>query len=193
MGTLLIIIICVSIILLIIGYLISTYNQLIRVKNEVKKNFSNIDILLKQRHDELPKLIDSCKAYMLHEKTVLTQLTKARSQVEQARVSGELTKIGAAETTMRKATMNLFAVAENYPDLKANSTFQHLQKRISFLENSISDRRELYNDRVAIFNALIEQIPGVFIAKPLSFNAFMLLEFTEEEKKDINVAQYFSS
>lgn len=181
------------IVIVIIGYFISLYNMLVRVRNEVKKNFSNIDVLLKQRHDELPKLISACKNYMKHERETLDKVTQARTAVEKSRLSGDPAQIGQAETLMRQSTMSLFAVAENYPDLKADTSFQQLQKRISALEEQISDRRELYNDSVNIYNTNIQQIPAVIIANKFGFTASKLLEFDEKETQDIDVDAAFNS
>lgn len=172
-------------------YFFSIYNGLIELKNNVRKNWSNIDILLKQRHDELPKLIESCKQYMKHEKTTLNKVVQARSHVQEAQEQGSIKALGHAETELRLGLGNLFAVAEGYPELKANQSFLQLQGRISTLENSIADRREFYNDSVTLNNTRIEQIPDVLIAKLFRFKAFEILEFDEEEIKDIDVKSAF--
>lgn len=174
-------------------YVVMIYNNLVRLKHNVSRAWSNIDVLLKQRHDELPKLIETCKQYMKHEREVLENVTRARAAVAQARESGDVGALGAAETQMRIGLGNLFAVAENYPDLKANENFSFLQTRISQLETQISDRREFYNDSVNINNIRIEQFPDNIIATIFRFGERELLKFDEAEIKDVDVAKLFGS
>ena len=173
-------------------YVVMIYNNLVRLKHNVSRAWSNIDVLLKQRHDELPKLIETCKQYMKHEREVLENVTRARAAVAQAREAGDVGAVGAAETQMRIGLGNLFAVAENYPDLKANENFSFLQTRISQLESQISDRREFYNDSVNINNIRIEQFPDNIIAGIFRFGERELLKFDESEIKDVDVAKLFS-
>ena len=109
-------------------YVVATYNGLVRLKHDVSRAWSNIDVLMKQRHDELPKLVETCKQYMQYEKDVLERVVKARASVAEARMAGDMGALGAAETEMRIGLGNLFAVAENYPELKANEAFQHLHR-----------------------------------------------------------------
>jgi LemA protein len=149
-------------------------------------------VLLKQRHDELPKLVEVCKQYMGYEQETLQKVMEARSQVAQAREGGNLPALGAAETQLRLGLGNLFALAEAYPDLKADTTFQHLQNRITALENSIADRREYYNESVNLNNVRIEQFPDVLIASKFGFRPFELLEFSDEETADVNVGSLFN-
>jgi len=174
-------------------YTIFIYNGLVSLKHNVSKAWSNIDVLLKQRHDELPKLVEVCKQYMGYEKETLEKIVQARSAVMNARSAGDVAALGQAETQLRMGLGNLFALAENYPELKANDSFQKLQSRISQLENSIADRREVYNDSVNLNNIRIEQFPDVIIARMFSFKAFDLLEFTEEEKSDVSIKSLFNS
>ena len=176
-----------------IAYGIAIYNRLVNLKHGVSKAWSNIDVLLKQRHDELPKLISTCKEYMRHESETLQRVIEARSQVSQAREAGDMGALGAAEGMLRMGLGRLFAVAENYPDLKANESFQHLQSRITGLENTIADRREFYNESVNINNVGIEEFPDVLIAGLFHFRAATLLEFSSEQKADVNVAALFRS
>lgn len=174
-------------------YIVATYNALVRLKHNVSRAWSNIDVLLKQRHDELPKLIETCKRYMEYEKDVLERVTKARASVAEARMSGDIGALGAAETEMRIGLGNLFAVAENYPDLKSNETFQHLQGRISSLETEIASKREFYNESVNVNNIRVEQFPDNIIARLFGFGLRELLEFSEAEKADVNVKELFNS
>jgi len=163
------------IVLVLIMYAVFIYNGLVSLKHNVSKAWSNIDVLLKQRHDELPKLVEVCKQYMTYEKDTLEKIVQARSAVSNARATGDLRSLGQAESELRLGLGNLFALAENYPDLKANQSFQQLQARISQLENSIADRREVYNESVNLNNVRIEQVPDVLVARMMAFKSFDLL------------------
>lgn len=180
-----------GIIAIAIVYLIVIYNALVSLKHNVSKAWSNIDVLLKQRHDELPKLVETCRQYMQYEADTLEKVMRARAGVATAREATDINALGTAESELRRGLMQLFAVAEAYPDLKANDSFQHLQTRITGLENAIADRREFYNDSVNNNNIRIEQFPDVIIARLSNFRDFELLEFSEEEKSDINVRALF--
>jgi LemA protein len=175
----------------LVFFFITIYNNLVELKNNVKRNWSNIDVLLKQRHDELPKLVESCKQYMKHEQGTLEKVMQARSAVMAARDGQSMKALGQAESQLRMGLGNLFAVAENYPDLKANQSFAQLQVRITALENSIADRREFYNESVNLNNIRIEQFPDVLIAKRYGFKEADLLEFDEEETKDVDLKNAF--
>jgi LemA protein len=172
-------------------YGVMIYNNLVRLKHNVSQSWANIDVLLKQRHDELPKLIETCKQYMAYEKDVLEKVTAARASVGRAREAGDLEALGKAEGTLHRGLMNLFAVAENYPELKASESFQHLQARITQLEAQIADRREYYNDSVNANNIRIEQFPDVLLARFFRFGPAQLLEFEEAEKADVDVKALF--
>ena len=180
------------IIIIVVVYAIIAYNSLVMLKHNVSKAWANIDILLKQRHDELPKLVETCKQYMKFEQDTLEKVMQARSQVSQAREKQDIGALGVAENSLRMGLGNLFAVAEAYPDLKTNETFQHLQARISGLENAIADRREFYNDSVNVNNVRIEQFPDLVVARMFNFQPFDLLEFQADELADVNVKQLFS-
>lgn len=179
--------------IVIILYVVMIYNNLVRLKHNVSQAWSNIDVLMKQRHDELPKLIETCKQYMKYEKDVLEKVTQARAMVARARESGDVGALGAAETQLRLGLGNLFAVAENYPELRANEQFQHLQNRISQLEAQIADRREFYNDSVNANNIRIDQFPDTMVARVFNFGPRKLLEFEKSELRDVNVKALFSS
>lgn len=171
---------------------ISIYNQLVTLKNNTKKSWSNIDVLLKQRNSELPKLIDTCKQHMKYEQETLEKVIKARNLVESAMQSQNIPKLGAAEMKLESSLNGLFAVAEEYPELKASDSFLRLQTRISTLEESISDRREFYNDTAALSNTRIQQFPDNVVANVFAFNEFDLLEFHMDELKDIDISASFS-
>jgi len=169
------------------------YNQLVTLKNNSKKAWSNIDVLLKQRNSELPKLIDTCKQHMKYEKETLEKVIKARNLVESAMKNQDLHKLSGAEVQLETSLNGLFAVAENYPELKASNAFLRLQTRISTLEESISDRREFYNDTAALSNIRVEQFPDNIVAKLFNFKEMDLLEFRLQELKDIDVGARFQS
>lgn len=185
--------IVLAIIAVVLIYAIIIYNNLVNIKHNVAKAWSNINVLLKQRHDELPKLVEVCKQYMQYEQETLERVMKARSAVASAREQQNVPALGGAETQLRLGLGNLFALAEAYPDLKANENFQHLQSRVSGLENAIADRREYYNESVNINNVRIEQFPDVIIARLFNFVAHPLLQFSEEERADVNMKSLFGS
>jgi LemA protein len=180
-----------GVIVVLLGYAIVIYNNLVGLKHAVSQAWSNIDVLLKQRHDELPKLVETCKQYMKHERETLENVMKARAAVAGARESQDIGGLGQAEGLLRMGLGNLFAVAEAYPDLKANQSFQHLQSRITGLENDIADRREFYNASVNANNVRIEQFPDIIVARLLGFRAAELLEFDAQEIADVNLASMF--
>ena len=172
-------------------YAVTMYNNFVRLKNNVAQAWSNIDVLLKQRHDELPKLVEVCKQYKQFEQATLQKVIEARSQVHAARERQDIGALGRAEGALRAGLGNLFAVAEAYPELKANENFMQLQKRITSLENGIADRRELYNESVNINNVQIEVFPASIIAGMFGFGEKPLLEFSAAEKADVDMKQLF--
>jgi LemA protein len=173
------------------GYVITIYNGLVRVRNEVKLAWSNIDVLLVQRHDELPKLVEVCKQYMQYEGPTLERIVRARADVEAARSAGNVASVSAAEGALRSGLNGLYAVAERYPQLKANTLFQNLQNRISMLETQIADRREVYNDAVNANNVRIESFPDVMIARAFDFAAAQPLKFSTEQTGDVDLKLAF--
>lgn len=187
-----IIYIALAAMIIVFLYGVMLYNSLVDIKHSVSQAWSNIDILLKQRHDELPKLVETCKQYMGFEQETLKQVIAARSSVATARETGDIGALGAAENMLRSGLGNLFAVVEAYPELQASEKFQHLQARISGLENSISDRREYYNEAVRINNVRIEQFPDVIIAGWFKFKPRDLLEFAAAEKQDVDLGKLFN-
>ena len=174
-------------------YGITIFNALVALKHAVGKHLANIDVLLKQRHEELPKLVETCKQYMGYEQQTLERVIGARNQVAQAQTRGDMQQLGAAETSLRQGLGQLFALAENYPELKANDNFQHLQQRITGLENAIADRREVYNEAVNNNNVRLEQFPDVIIARFFAFKDFELLEFSDAETADVDVKSLFEA
>lgn len=176
---------------LLVLYGIVIYNRLVNLKHNASMAWANIDVLLKQRHDELPKLVETCKQYMRYERDTLEAVMRARQAVSDAQQRGDVARLGAAETQMRLGLGQLFAVAEAYPELRANDNFRHLETRITGLEDAIADRREFYNDSVNLNNVRIEQFPDLLIAWLFTFGPFRLLEFTEPEKQDVDLAALF--
>src|ERR1700681_3888581 len=166
----------------VIVYVIMMFNGLIALKNDIAKAWANIDILLKQRHDELPKLLEVCKGYMDFERDTLQKITQARSMYQQA-VSVD--QKAQADQNMTSALRGFFAVAENYPDLKANSNFAQLQKRITDLESEIADRREFYNDAVNTLNIRIQQMPDTLVASFMSISPRPMYKVEEADKADV--------
>lgn len=177
--------------LLALIYGISVYNQLVQLKHNVGTAWSNIDVLLKQRHDELPKLVETCRQYKEFEQATLERVTEARNRIQEARVSHDLPALGLAEGALRAGLGQLFAVVEAYPDLKANEHFMQLLKRVSALEDAIADRRELYNDSVNINNVRVEQFPNSVVAGMFSFRKAQLLRFAEADKADVDFKALF--
>jgi len=184
-GTLLIGVLLVFGIVGIMVYAIGIYNTLVRLSNNIDKAWSNIDVILKQRHDELPKLVKVCNSYMTHERETMERVTSARSVYGRSTSVDEKAK---AENQLTRALGRLFAVAEQYPDLKANQEFLNLQQRISGLENTIADRREFYNDSVNLYNIRIEQIPAVWVAQQIGYRARPLLTVAESDRTDVELA-----
>jgi len=167
-----------------VGYFLGIYNSLIALKNLIARSWSNIDVLLKQRHDELPKLVSVCEGYMQHERAVFDKLSEARGALVRARGVAERAQ---AEHQLTSALGQFFAVAEGYPDLKANVGFLQLQSRISDLENQIADRREYYNDTVTTFNTRIQQIPDTWVAQWQGMQTAELFKVDEADRRDVEI------
>ena len=187
MADIMLIIIGFVVLLIIIGiagFFIVIYNSLVRLKNNIKKSWANINVLLKQRSDELPKLINSVKGYMKHESKTLQALTKARTDIMKAKT---MSQKAAADGIISGALKSLFAVAENYPRLRASENFLQLQERISGLENQLADRREFYNDSVNTYNIKIHSIPDMFVAGMLGYKDEEMFKVSEADMKDVKV------
>ncbi len=165
-------------------YIVIIYNGLVRLRNDVDKAWANIDVLLKQRHDELPNLVATCKGYMQYEQQTLEGITRARAAFMQATTVGEKAQ---ADLLTSGALKSLFAVAENYPDLKANNNFLMLQKRISELEDMIADRREFFNDDVNTYNVRIQQLPDVLIARLMNLQHKEMFKVSDEDKRQVEI------
>ena len=184
-GTLLIGILLVIGLVALIAYVVGAYNMLVRLANNIDKAWSNIDVILKQRHDELPKLVQVCNSYMTHERETLESVTKARNAYS---AGLNINDKAQAENQIVGALGKLFAVAEQYPDLKANQEFLAIQQRISALESTIADRREFYNDSVNLYNIAIEQIPTLWVAQQIGYTERPLLTVASSDRKDMPLA-----
>ncbi|MBU4407007.1 MAG: LemA family protein [Candidatus Altiarchaeota archaeon] len=167
-------------IVLLTLWVVLIYNGLVRLKNEVDNSFAQIDVQLKRRNDLIPNLVETVKGYAAHEKTVLENITKARSAIMQAKTVGEKAK---ASNMLSETLKSLFAVAENYPQLKANENFLQLQEEISGTENKIAYARQHYNDVVMEFDVRIQVFPNNIIAGSLGFSKKELFSTPEEERK----------
>jgi len=166
----------------LVAYVVGVYNMLVRIFNNIDKAWSNIDVILKQRHDELPKLVEVCNSYMIHERETLESVTKARTAYS---TGLNIDDKAQAENQIVGALGKLFAVAEQYPDLKANQEFLALQQRISALESTIADRREFYNDSVNLYNIAIQQIPTLWVAQEIGYTARPLLTVSPSDRKNV--------
>jgi LemA protein len=174
----------------LVAYAVTIYNNLVRVKRNVDQAWSNIDVLLKQRHDEIPKLIDAVKGYMTYEKDLLHTVTALRAAATQAGEGGERVRV---ESQLSSSLGRIFAVAEQYPDLKASQNFLNLQSRISAIEEQIAHRREFYNDSANINNVRREQLPDTFLAGIVGMKERALFEASSTERLDVDVSARLSS
>lgn len=166
------------------GYGVVIYNSIVMLKNNIDKTWSNIDVLLKQRYDEIPKLVGVCEGYMKHERETLEAVIRARSMHGSA--TTDLEKLN-AENAISSALKSLFAVVESYPELKANEAFRRLGARITEIEDQIADRREMYNETVNIYNIRIEQFPDIIVARIFNFMKRTLWEIIPEHRNDVSV------
>jgi len=167
-----------------VGYFLSLYNGLVELRNNIGRSWANVDVLLKQRHDEIPKLVKTCEGYMQHERAVFDKLSEARAALNGAR---SVAQRADAENAVGRALGSVLAVAENYPDLKADQGFRALQQRISEIENQIADRREFYNDVVTLFNTRIEQIPDSWVAQGMQLTRAELFKASAAEREDVEI------
>src|SRR5205814_5735197 len=165
-------------------YAIIIYNELVRLRNDNDRAWANIDVLLKQRHDEIPNLVESVKGYMQHEQQTLLAVTQARADSINASSVGQK---AVADLKIASALHSLFAVAENYPQLKANENFLKLQNRITELEERIADRREFFNDDVNTYNTRIGQIPAVFVASFMNLKPRDMFKVSDEDRRLVDV------
>jgi len=181
-----ILVVVLAVLVTFLAYVVGIYNRLIFLKNQCDKSWFNVDVILKQRHDEIPKLIGVCEGSMKFEKETLERVIAARTAAfsasgapvaERARLEGELSS----------ALGRLFAVSEQYPELKTTAMFAQLQTRVTELENGLADRREYYNDSVMNYNVAIESVPSNFVANFAGMRARELFKAAEADKQDVEV------
>jgi LemA protein len=168
----------------VLVYVVILYNGLVRLRNDNDRAWANIDVLLKQRHDEIPNLEETVKGYMQHEQQTLLAVTQARAASMNAASIGQKAQ---ADLMMTGALRGLFALTENYPQLKANENFLKLQMRISELEERIADRREFFNDDVNTYNTRIGQMPEVFVASYMNLKPRAMFKVSEEDRRLVEV------
>ena len=169
----------------LIVYVVLIFNGLISLKNNIRKSWANIDVLLKQRSDELPRLVETVKGYMKHEKDVFSTIARARTQMLNAQ---NMSQKAESSNEITEALKTIFALSESYPELKANENFLKLQERITGLENEIADRREFYNDSVNAYNTRILLFPDVIIAKAAGYTEpEQYFKASEEEKRPVAI------
>ena len=169
---------------LLIIYLIATYNGLVVLKTRIQEAFSGIDVQLKRRADIIPNLVETVKGYAKHEKSVFENVTKARSALMSAQSPEEKAQ---ANNQLTATLKSLFAVAENYPELKANTNFQDLQRQLEDTEDKVAYSRQFYNSNVLDFNTKVHVFPSNIIANMLGFKAEPFFQAEEEERKKVDV------
>ncbi len=176
----------IGIIILIVGMLVLLYNRLVALRQTRENAFSDIDVQLKQRFDLVPQLVETVKGYASHEKQVFENVTNARAAVGSAKAAGG--ERVAAENALGGALMGLLAVAENYPDLKADQNFQKLMSELSDIENKIAAARRFFNNATAEYNTATQQFPAVLIANSFGFNKEEFFELDEAEAAAVHKA-----
>lgn len=163
-----------------VAYLISIYNTLVQMAQNIQKTWNDIDVLLQQRHDELLNLVEACKGYMKHEREVLTEVTRLRAHYDRVPGSDQKAEV---ENLLNQSVGLLHLRLEAYPDLKASQNLLQLQGRISALESGIADRRELFNDSVNIYNIQTRSFPDLILARLFAFRPHTYLEVPDEFKR----------
>ena len=168
----------------LVSWFFTIYNGLIHVKENIKKSWANIDVLLMQRSDEIPKLIKVLKSFAKHEKKMFDNVMVARKSYLGA---NSITEKADADNQISDALKSVFALSEAYPELRSNENFLNLQDRISGLENEISDRRELYNESVNNYNIRIQSLPDVAIANAMGLDQEEMFRVSDLKKKDVDI------
>jgi LemA protein len=180
--TVIVLIVVGAVVLLAVFSLIGMYNRLVRMRNEVKNAWAQIDVQLKRRHDLIPNLVETAKGYMTHERETLEAVTEARNLARQAGGPGEAS---AAEQQLSQAMGQFFLVVEQYPDLKANENFLALQEELTSTENKISFARQYYNDQVMQFNTAIQSFPTNLVAGMFGFEEQKMFEIELEAEREV--------
>lgn len=171
----------IVLLVLVLLWYVMTYNRLIKMKVEVDRAWSNIDVLLQQRYEMIPNLVNMVKGYAAHENDLFMEFAKARQSAAGALANGDVKGIGAAEGTLAGLMPKLNFVAEQYPDLKADTQFLNLQKELVSIENQVSDRREYYNSSVGNWNSAIQMIPSNVVASTMGAKEKDMFNVTVEE------------
>ena len=172
----------IGIVVLVLIWLVLTYNGLVTLRNRTQEAWSEIDVELKRRHDLIPNLVQTVQGYMGHERGTLEAVTNARAGAVAAGASGDPAKIGAAENMLTQSLRSLFAVSENYPDLKAISAFTNLQEQLTATEDKIEFSRRFYNGNVRDYNIKLQTLPTSLIAGVLGFKAFGFFQADESDR-----------
>jgi len=175
-------IVVLAVIVVIVIWAIAVYNGLVSMRQRVNQAFADIDVQLNQRHDLVPNLVETVKGYAAHERGTLDEVTQARNLAASAQGPAQQ---AAAETALTGALSKLIAVAENYPDLKANANFQQLQTELSDIENKIAASRRFFNNAVSEYNAAVQGFPGVLIAERFGFKPTEFFNLGEAEHKAV--------
>jgi LemA protein len=169
-------IIIASLLAVCLVYLVGVYQGLVALRDSVQSSWAGIDVLLKQRHDELPKLIESCRRCLQFEQAACEKVMRARAAIGQASATGNVAAVSAGEQQLRAGIGRLFAVAAGHPQLQADKSFRRLQARIAAIEAEIAARRELYNERVNLNNIRLSVLPDAIVANWFGFKPAHLLE-----------------
>lgn len=177
-------------IVLAAAFVISMYNQLVRLRRRVDQAKQNIDVLLKQRQDELTKLIDAAEEFLTHEQALLTTLTEARERAQKAQTP---TEEASADHAVREALAGFRARLEEYPDLRSQTNMLQFQERIADIESQVADRREFYNEAVTQYNTRIKQFPYILVAKQLGYTSQELFTASAAETADVDVGEAFET
>ena len=175
-------IVVIALVVIVLLYGVSLYNKLVKFRNLVQEAWSSIDVMLKKRYDLIPNLVETVKGYATHERETLDSVTQARTMAKNA---GSVQEKEAAEKNLNQAMMNLFAVAEQYPDLKANTNFQQLQNELSSLESDIEKSRRYYNGTVRENNTLVESFPSNIIANMYKFEKAPFFELQNTAEREV--------
>jgi len=177
----------IALVVIFLLYGVSVYNKLVRLRNLVQEGWSSIDVMLKKRHDLIPNLVETVKGYATHEKETLENVTRARNL---ALGANSVEAKEAAEKNLNQAMMNLFAVAEQYPDLKANANFQQLQAELTSIENDIEKSRRYYNGTVRENNTAVESFPSNIIANMYKFEKSPFFELQNVAEREVPTVKF---
>jgi len=176
-----------AILVLMVFWLVTLYNGLVKLRSRAKEAFSDIEVQLKRRHDLIPNLVETVKGYAAHEREVFERVTEARSKAMGAKTIGEKIQ---AENNLSKALMNLYAVSENYPELRASTNFLELQRELRDTEDKIQAARRFYNTNVRDLNIKIESFPGNIVASTFGFKKMEFFEIEEPTEKEAPKVQF---